>query len=189
MIFPVKRLADLGFEILATEGTAEVLRRNGVQRTVVRKLSEGTGPDGEPTIVDADPGRRGRHGRQHPVRRRPRASTATRSAPPRRAWTGRSSRPSSSSARPSRASRRPGPARSRCGSLQEHAALLTGSAAGPHDRRRVIYEHAVRPLLFRLDAERAHRVGLAGLAVASRAVRPAPPAPASRVEPRNRLAG
>ena len=30
MIFPVKRLADLGFEILATEGTAEVLRRNGV---------------------------------------------------------------------------------------------------------------------------------------------------------------
>ena len=32
MIFPVKRLADLGFEILATEGTAEVLRRNGVPR-------------------------------------------------------------------------------------------------------------------------------------------------------------
>ena len=30
MIFPVKRLSDLGFEILATEGTAEVLRRNGV---------------------------------------------------------------------------------------------------------------------------------------------------------------
>ena len=31
MIFPVKVLADLGFEILATQGTAEVLRRNGVQ--------------------------------------------------------------------------------------------------------------------------------------------------------------
>ena len=30
MIFPIKRLADLGFEILATQGTAEVLRRNGV---------------------------------------------------------------------------------------------------------------------------------------------------------------
>ena len=30
MIFPVKRLSDLGFEILATEGTAAVLRRNGV---------------------------------------------------------------------------------------------------------------------------------------------------------------
>jgi len=40
MIFPIKRLADLGFEIVATAGTAEVLRRNGVQATVVRKLSE-----------------------------------------------------------------------------------------------------------------------------------------------------
>jgi carbamoyl-phosphate synthase large subunit len=52
MIFPVKRLADLGFEILATSGTGEVLRRNGVRATIVRKHSEGTGPDGEPTIVD-----------------------------------------------------------------------------------------------------------------------------------------
>jgi carbamoyl-phosphate synthase large subunit len=52
MIFPVKRLADLGFEILATRGTGEVLRRNGVRATIVRKHSEGTGPDGEPTIVD-----------------------------------------------------------------------------------------------------------------------------------------
>ncbi|TMZ37151.1 carbamoyl phosphate synthase large subunit, partial [Klebsiella pneumoniae] len=51
MIFPVKRLADLGFEILATEGTAWVLRRNGVEARVVRKNSEGPGPDGEPTIV------------------------------------------------------------------------------------------------------------------------------------------
>jgi carbamoyl-phosphate synthase large subunit len=52
MVFPVKRLADLGFEILATDGTAEVLRRNAVVATVVRKHSEGAGPDGEPTIVD-----------------------------------------------------------------------------------------------------------------------------------------
>jgi carbamoyl-phosphate synthase large subunit len=51
MIFPVKRLADLGFEILATEGTADVLRRNGVEATVVRKNSQGPGPNGEPTIV------------------------------------------------------------------------------------------------------------------------------------------
>ena len=51
IIFPVKRLADLGFEILATQGTAEVLRRNGVTSTVVRKHSDGAGPDGEPTIV------------------------------------------------------------------------------------------------------------------------------------------
>jgi carbamoyl-phosphate synthase large subunit len=52
MIFPVKRLADLGFEILATQGTGEVLRRNGVRATIVRKHSDGPGPDGEPTIVD-----------------------------------------------------------------------------------------------------------------------------------------
>ena len=39
MIFPVKRLSDLGFEILATEGTAEVLRRNGVHARVVGKHS------------------------------------------------------------------------------------------------------------------------------------------------------
>jgi carbamoyl-phosphate synthase large subunit len=51
IIFPVKRLADLGFEILATQGTAEVLRRNGVTSTVVRKHSDGAGPGGEPTIV------------------------------------------------------------------------------------------------------------------------------------------
>jgi carbamoyl-phosphate synthase large subunit len=51
MVFPVKRLADLGFEVLATEGTAQVLRRNGVTATVVRKHSSGPGPDGEPTIV------------------------------------------------------------------------------------------------------------------------------------------
>ncbi|HEX3908332.1 MAG TPA: carbamoyl-phosphate synthase large subunit [Mycobacteriales bacterium] len=52
LIFPAKRLADLGFEVLATEGTAEVLRRNGVNAAVVRKHSEGRGPDGEPTIVE-----------------------------------------------------------------------------------------------------------------------------------------
>ena len=51
MIFPIKVLADHGFEILATQGTAEVLRRNGVRATVVRKHFEGTGPDGEKTTV------------------------------------------------------------------------------------------------------------------------------------------
>ena len=50
-IFPVKRLADLGFTILATEGTADVLRRNGVVVEEVRKHSQGPGPDGERTIV------------------------------------------------------------------------------------------------------------------------------------------
>ncbi len=51
VIFPVKRLADLGFEILATAGTASMLRRHGVMVTTVRKYSQGTGPQGEPTIV------------------------------------------------------------------------------------------------------------------------------------------
>ncbi|GGN01637.1 carbamoyl-phosphate synthase large chain [Lentzea pudingi] len=43
MIFPVKRLADLGFQILATSGTAEVLKRNGIACTEVRKHFEGEG--------------------------------------------------------------------------------------------------------------------------------------------------
>ncbi|HEX4834224.1 MAG TPA: carbamoyl-phosphate synthase large subunit [Trebonia sp.] len=51
MVFPVKRLADLGFEIWATNGTAEVLRRNGVRAKIVRKHSDGVGPDDEPTVV------------------------------------------------------------------------------------------------------------------------------------------
>ena len=50
-IFPVKRLSDLGFTILATSGTADVLRRNGVTVEEVRKHSEGEGPNGEKTIV------------------------------------------------------------------------------------------------------------------------------------------
>jgi carbamoyl-phosphate synthase large subunit len=41
VIFPVKRLSDLGFRILATEGTAQVLRRNGVAAEVVGKVSDG----------------------------------------------------------------------------------------------------------------------------------------------------
>ncbi|WP_110181483.1 carbamoyl-phosphate synthase large subunit [Nocardioides solisilvae] len=51
MVFPIKVLADRGYEILATQGTAEVLRRNGVQVTTVRKHHEGEGPAGEPTTV------------------------------------------------------------------------------------------------------------------------------------------
>ncbi|MGY0385720.1 carbamoyl-phosphate synthase large subunit [Nocardioides sp. WG-D5] len=51
MIFPIKVLADHGFEIFATEGTAEVLRRNGVATRQMRKHSEGVGPDGEKTTV------------------------------------------------------------------------------------------------------------------------------------------
>ncbi|MDK1473383.1 carbamoyl-phosphate synthase large subunit [Streptomyces sp. 549] len=51
MIFPARELVALGFELMATSGTAEVLRRNGINATVVRKHSEGEGPAGEKTIV------------------------------------------------------------------------------------------------------------------------------------------
>jgi carbamoyl-phosphate synthase large subunit len=50
MIFPLKRLAHLGFTILATEGTADILRRNGVESTIVRKHFED--PDGRRDTVD-----------------------------------------------------------------------------------------------------------------------------------------
>ena len=40
MIFPLKRLADLGFSIVATGGTADVLRRNGVPATEIRKVHQ-----------------------------------------------------------------------------------------------------------------------------------------------------
>ncbi|RKT78218.1 carbamoyl-phosphate synthase large subunit [Terracoccus luteus] len=54
MLFPVKRLVDLGFTILATSGTAAVLKRNGIEATVVRKITErsGEGEAGERSIVD-----------------------------------------------------------------------------------------------------------------------------------------
>jgi carbamoyl-phosphate synthase large subunit len=40
MIFPVKRLADLGFEIVATSGTGEVLRRHGIDCEIVPRHYE-----------------------------------------------------------------------------------------------------------------------------------------------------
>ncbi|OBK91327.1 carbamoyl-phosphate synthase large subunit [Mycolicibacter sinensis] len=53
LVFPVKRLADLGFRVLATEGTAEMLRRNGIPCEVVRKhFEEASGSDPLPSAVD-----------------------------------------------------------------------------------------------------------------------------------------
>jgi carbamoyl-phosphate synthase large subunit len=53
LVFPVKRLADLGFRVLATEGTAEMLRRNGIPCEVVRKHFEEAGEDKPlPSAVD-----------------------------------------------------------------------------------------------------------------------------------------
>lgn len=53
IVLPVLRLHQLGFTILATEGTAEVLNRYGIEARIVRKY--GLGQDshaGEPSIVE-----------------------------------------------------------------------------------------------------------------------------------------
>ncbi|PIE26766.1 MAG: carbamoyl phosphate synthase large subunit [Micrococcales bacterium] len=52
IVFPVRRLVDLGFAVMATAGTSEVLQRNGIPATTVRKFSAGLGSEGEPTVVD-----------------------------------------------------------------------------------------------------------------------------------------
>ena len=53
IVLPVLRLSQLGFKILATEGTAEVLARNGIEARVVRKYFMGQAVvDGEPSIVE-----------------------------------------------------------------------------------------------------------------------------------------
>jgi carbamoyl-phosphate synthase large subunit len=41
ILFPAKRLADLGFELLATRGTAQLLARAGVAVGMVAKMAEG----------------------------------------------------------------------------------------------------------------------------------------------------
>ncbi|HTN59069.1 MAG TPA: carbamoyl-phosphate synthase large subunit, partial [Protaetiibacter sp.] len=51
VVLPVLRLQQLGFDIVATEGTAEVLWRNGIRATTVRKFSMGQG-GGEETVID-----------------------------------------------------------------------------------------------------------------------------------------
>ncbi|MGH2721518.1 MAG: carbamoyl-phosphate synthase large subunit, partial [Actinomycetota bacterium] len=48
IVFPAKRLAELGFQILATDGTAGTLRKGGVPATRVGKHSEE-----RPSIVDS----------------------------------------------------------------------------------------------------------------------------------------
>ena len=47
VVFPAKRLADLGFQLVATEGTCRLLGRAGIACSPVRKHSEGS-----PHIVD-----------------------------------------------------------------------------------------------------------------------------------------
>ncbi|UBH23798.1 carbamoyl-phosphate synthase large subunit [Micrococcus porci] len=47
-----KRLVDLGFEIVSTGGTAEVLRRNGVPAEVVAKIADASDADGAGTVLE-----------------------------------------------------------------------------------------------------------------------------------------
>ncbi|MCR2785693.1 MULTISPECIES: carbamoyl-phosphate synthase large subunit [unclassified Microbacterium] len=51
VILPAHRLQELGYTIAATEGTAEILARNGIRVKVVRKYSE-TLDSGDTNIVD-----------------------------------------------------------------------------------------------------------------------------------------
>ena len=50
IVLPMQRLAQLGFTVLATEGTADILARNGVPVTTVRKHYEADA--GEESIID-----------------------------------------------------------------------------------------------------------------------------------------
>ncbi len=52
IILPLKELANMGFTILATAGTASMLAMHDMAVSTVRKFTEGAGPNGEPTIVD-----------------------------------------------------------------------------------------------------------------------------------------
>jgi carbamoyl-phosphate synthase large subunit len=51
-IAPARDLTALGFTILATVGTSQFLAEHGITSTHVRKNSQGSGPMGEPTIVE-----------------------------------------------------------------------------------------------------------------------------------------
>src|SRR5690606_27898110 len=51
VILPAHRLKQLGFRLVATEGAAEILSRNGIEVTLVAKYSE-TQQDGGENVVD-----------------------------------------------------------------------------------------------------------------------------------------
>jgi carbamoyl-phosphate synthase large subunit len=53
IVLPILRLSQLGFDIVATEGTAEVLARNGIRAQSVRKYFMGQEVvPGDPSIVE-----------------------------------------------------------------------------------------------------------------------------------------
>ena len=52
VVLPVRRLHQLGYKILATSGTAEILLRHGIETTTVRKHSDVASAESGPSIVD-----------------------------------------------------------------------------------------------------------------------------------------
>jgi len=52
VVLPVLRLSQMGFTIVATEGTAETLARYGIAATVVRKHTESDNQNAGPSVVD-----------------------------------------------------------------------------------------------------------------------------------------
>ncbi|MDA7716010.1 carbamoyl phosphate synthase large subunit, partial [Pontimonas sp.] len=52
VILPILRLSQMGFDLIATEGTAETLGRYGIATTVIRKHTETDSDTEGPSIVD-----------------------------------------------------------------------------------------------------------------------------------------
>lgn len=52
VVLPVRRLQQLGYQILATEGTAAILLRHGIEVQTVRKHSAAADAENSPSIVD-----------------------------------------------------------------------------------------------------------------------------------------
>ena len=51
-LYPAQMLSQLGFKLFTTQGTHDFLSQNGVPSELVRKHSQGRGPNGEFTAVD-----------------------------------------------------------------------------------------------------------------------------------------
>lgn len=49
----LRTLVELGFQIIATTGTAKYLAQAGIEAKIIRKYSDGLGPEGESTAVEA----------------------------------------------------------------------------------------------------------------------------------------
>ena len=158
MIFPVKRLVDLGFRIYATTGTAEVLRRHGIEAEAVRKITEraeGASTEGHDQLDRrTDRGPPGADGRQQPER----ALSQRRVRHPHRHHRGR---PADHHHRPAARRRRHRHRRARGGPLRSSRsrttpATSTSTAEGRPGHGLPVYRTVFDTVLTRTDAEGAH---------------------------------